>query len=411
MANAATVIHSRISKCVVSAFSALAFAIPAARAQDAVAFQLNAGHTGSATMPGFQPPLKLLWKKKFKGSGLSYPLIVDGMVYVTISHHALSDYEGVDLYALDAANGKTKWKRYIDNQIDSTADTWANATYDNGQVFVLDRYNVMTSYDAKNGRTKWSQLEGPYDAAGAASPPTAFDGSVYMEIAGVSERKGLLRWGNGTETPTTSPAIGDGGMYEAYPCVAFKFRLTDGLQLWQHGENCGGGGTTPQFLDNQLFVRDKAGPPNAILDAESGATLGTFPDIGRLNLVPAVYDDGGSRFMAAPSDNLLVKYDVTNPGSVSTVWSTSLNGETPASPPLVVNGYVIEGTAAGSLYVVSPQGAVVWNAKLGNAPVAPANEQGGPSPLTGLGAGDGIIVVPTQDDDKDQQFLFAFAPQ
>jgi outer membrane protein assembly factor BamB len=332
-------------------------------------------------------------------------------VYVTISHHAQSDYEGVDLYALDAATGKTKWKRYIDNQIDTTADTWANATYDNGQVFVLDRYNVMTSYDAKNGRTKWSQLEGPYDAAGAASPPTAFDGTVYMETAGANERKGLLRWGNGTGTASTSPAIGDGGMYEAYPCVAFKFRLTDGFQLWQHGENCGGGATTTQFLDNQLFVRDQAGPPNAILDAETGAALGTFPDIGRLNLVPAVYDDGGSRFMAAPSDNVLVEYDVTNPASLNTVWSTSLNGETPTSAPLVVNGYTIEGTAAGSLYAVSPQGAVVWSAKLGAAPVAPVNERGGPSPLTGLGAGDGIIVVPTQDDDKDQQFLFAFAPQ
>ncbi|MBV9990717.1 MAG: PQQ-binding-like beta-propeller repeat protein [Alphaproteobacteria bacterium] len=392
------------------ALAATAFVVPAARAQDATAFQLNPGHTGSVAMPGFQPPLKLLWKKKIKGQGLSYPLIANGIVYVTIAHHAFNDYEGVDLYAVDAATGKTKWKRYIDNQIDFTADTWANATYDDGQVFVLDRYLVMTSYDGMTGRTKWSQLEGAYDAPDGASAPTAFDGTVYMQTAAASERKGLLRWGIGWGTPSTSPAIGDGGTYEAYPCSVFKYRLTDGVQLWQNGQNCGGGATTVQFLDNRLFIRDQGGQPNSILDSATGATLGTFPDIGRRNVVPAVYDDNGSRFMIAPSDNALVKYDVTNPASVTAVWSTSLNNEPMTSAPLVVNGYAIEGTTAGGLYVVSPQGQVAWSMNLGGS-VAPFNENGGPVPTTGLGAGGGIIVVPTENDNRDAQNLFAFAPQ
>ena len=129
------------------------------------------------------------------------------------------------------------------------------------------------------------------------------------------------------------------------------------------------------------------------------------------NMVPALYDDGaGKHFMVAANGTSLVNYDVTNPASILSTWSTSLNNEQVTSAPVIVNGYAIAGTVAGGLYVVSPQGGIVWSARLGK-PVAPNSERGGALPMTGLAAGDGIVVVPTEDDNATHQTLFVFGPQ
>jgi outer membrane protein assembly factor BamB len=394
------------------ALLALALGVRTARAQDATAFQLNVGHTGSVSMPGFAPPLKLLWKTSLPGAGLSYPLIVDGMVYVTDSAYQHKQFDGTSLFALDAATGKIKWKRFVNNaQHDPRRDTWSNATYDNGRVFMLDLYNVLNAYDAKTGKLKWSQLEDQYDVANDGSPPTAAGGSVYMKSYSIDEANGSRQWtGFMSGTGVTSPAVGDGGMYEASECNYFKFRLTDGFPLWHTDLGCFGGlSTVPQFIDNQLFVREPTiVAPNSILDAETGATLGTYPQIGS-TMVPALYDDGASRFMVVPNGTSLVRYDVTNPASLVSTWSTTLDDTRIVSAPLVVNGYAIAGTAKGGLYVVSPQGETVWSANLGR-PVTETVERGTSSPLSGLAAGDGIIVVPTQGDKGNKQALFAFGP-
>ncbi len=64
-------------------------------------------------------------------------------------------------------------------------------------------------------------------------------------------------------------------------------------------------------------------------------------------MVPALYDNGGSRFMVIPDGTSLINYDITNPASISQTWSVSLNNEKITSAPIVVNGYVIEGTTGG----------------------------------------------------------------
>ncbi len=198
-------------------------------------------------------------------------------------------------------------------------------------------------------------------------------------------------------------------MYEAWACSYYKFDLANGATLWHHGSSCGGGGTVPQLLGNQLFVRE-ASPhqSNSILDADTGATLGTFPPLDLNNMVPALYDNGaGKHFMVVPSGASVANYDVTNPASIFSTWSTNLNNEQVSSAPLVVNGYTIAGTFAGGLYVISPQGEIVWSARVGKS-VAPTTEHNGTQPMSALGAGDGIVVVPTQDDNANSQTLFVF---
>ena len=66
----------------------------------AVAYQLNAQHTGATTDSVAATPTKQ-WSVTFSG-GVSYPLITGGLVYVTVAD---SSHYGTKLYALSATTG------------------------------------------------------------------------------------------------------------------------------------------------------------------------------------------------------------------------------------------------------------------------------------------------------------------
>lgn len=68
-------------------------------------YQINETHTGTANTPGLTPPLKQKWNVNF-GQPISYPLIADGKVFVTVSN---AGAPGTKLYALNAADGTTVW--------------------------------------------------------------------------------------------------------------------------------------------------------------------------------------------------------------------------------------------------------------------------------------------------------------
>src|SRR5215207_3330257 len=68
-------------------------------------FQINATHTGSISSENLIPPLKQRWVVNF-GRSISYPLIADGKVYVTVANGPSA---GTTLYALAATNGAILW--------------------------------------------------------------------------------------------------------------------------------------------------------------------------------------------------------------------------------------------------------------------------------------------------------------
>jgi outer membrane protein assembly factor BamB len=62
-----------------------------------------------------------------------------------------------------------------------------------------------------------------------------------------------------------------------------------------------------------------------------------------------------------------------------------------------VGGTVYEGSSSGMLYGLSIKtGAVAWSTNVGSGIPAP-DEQNVAQPLTGLGAGQGLLVVPAGD--------------
>ena len=105
-------------------------------------YQIDVMHTGSVTSPGLTPPLKQKWSLNF-GRPISYPLIADGKVFVTVSNVSPS---GSILYALNAADGTTVWSYALGG-----TNNWSGLCYENGRVFAVNNNGLLRAFDAATG--------------------------------------------------------------------------------------------------------------------------------------------------------------------------------------------------------------------------------------------------------------------
>jgi outer membrane protein assembly factor BamB len=82
--------------------------------------------------------------------------------------------------------------------------------------------------------------------------------------------------------------------------------------------------------------------------------------------------------------------------SNTVIWSFQGDGEL-VTAPIVINQYVMIGSSGGNIYALdASNGAVAWQKKLG-APLPSGPTYAQSTPLSGLAAGDGILVVPAGD--------------
>src|ERR1700752_4661748 len=117
-------------------------------------FQIDATHTGSLTSENLTPPLKQRWTVNF-GQPISYPLIADGKVFVTVKN---GTGNGTTLFALNATNGATIWSFNLGGTY-----WWSAACYENGRVFAINVDGLLRSFDGATGNVNWSiQLPGQY---------------------------------------------------------------------------------------------------------------------------------------------------------------------------------------------------------------------------------------------------------
>ena len=157
------------------------YAVPTPPSQDsAVTYQGDVVHSGlqlgdSLTVSP-TTPLTQKWSKTFGGQ-VSYPLIADGKVFVTIAGNG-SGGTGSQVAALKETTGKVLWgPTTIAGSFDFSA-----AAYDAGRIYVVDFAGLLSAYDVTTGASDWStQLPGQYDFTAA---PTAYNGSVYVSGAG-----------------------------------------------------------------------------------------------------------------------------------------------------------------------------------------------------------------------------------
>lgn len=352
---------------------------PAPPLSQAVAYQIDYAHSGYASLGSAVTfPGSPTWSATLNGA-VSYPLIAGGKVFVTTRN---SSSYGTSLYALDEQTGSVAWGPIAI----SGTDFWSGHAYDHGKLFVVNCDGLLLSFDAATGQPGWSiKLPGQYLFS---APPTAINGIVYVGGAGsggtiyaVDESNGTVLWTSAVENgDMSSPTISSDGVFVSYPCQVYKFDPLTGSLLWRYSGGCeGGGGKTSVYANGQLYVRDSS---DLVFNAGTGSMVGSFAS----NAAPAFSAQSGF-FL---SSGTLTGIDL---GTQRVLWRFTGDGSL-VSAPIVINQSVIVGSGSGNVYAVNAAtGSLIWSGKAA-ANISGPDEQNVSQPLTGLGAGEGYLVVP-----------------
>lgn len=350
-----------------------------------VTYQGDYAHSGravQATAPVF--PAARAWSVALSGPA-SYPVIAGGRAFVLAGAPPSGSGYGTTLHALNLADGRTAWGPVAL----SGTYFWAGHAYDQGRLYVLNYDGLLRSFDAATGAAGWSvQLPGQY---AFSSPPTAVDGMVYVGGAGsggtlyaVDAASGALLWtapvANGDHS---SPTVSPDGVFVAYPCQVYKFARLSGRLLWQRNTGCsGGGGRTAAYANGRLYVRSVTGGSNEILDAATGAPIGSFGGTA----IPAFTDTLGFFLSGSTLQGV-------HSGTGAVAWSFAGDGQL-VSPPFVLNDRVFVASASGQVFALdAATGAQVWSGQAA-AGASATDEHNVSQPYAGLGIGEGWLIVP-----------------
>jgi outer membrane protein assembly factor BamB len=335
----------------------------------AVAYQIDPAHTGSQ-FDIVSPPLTQRWSRDL-GSSVSYPLIAGGKVFVVAGAH---------LYGLNGANGATVWGPI-------EIGGYPGIAYESGRVFAINSAGLLRGFDAATGSQVWTrQLQGQ----SFSSAPTAVGGTVfvnsYSTLYAVSAQDGTVKWsGPFIGSEHSSPAVTATAVYVTDSCEALALSPSNGSEIWHTRSSCGGSfGTTPVFYNSRVYIRNND-IGNVALDSGTGIPVAEIPT------GPAPAFHGSTGYFLNVST--LEARDIR---SGTLIWSFTGDG-TLSSAPIVINGMVYIGSTSGKLYAVTENsGTNVWTGTVGAAVNRP-DERNISDPLTGLGAGEGLIVVPASN--------------
>jgi outer membrane protein assembly factor BamB len=340
-------------------------------ADQAVAERIDTGHTGFASGGRLgAPPLQQRWAIEL-GTGMTYPLIAGGRVFVTFRDPIRSS----DMLAgLDATTGDVAWARPIGNG--------ARLAYENGRVFALDAAGVATAVDAASGATLWVRFVfEPFDATG----PVARNGLLYMFLAwsggslyALNQSDGTTRWRAGATYDGGTPAVDGRYVYvtDGYDCATSASDALTGVTAWVKGFDCWyPGGEWTATNGGHVVTSSKQ-----ILDAGSGL----------------LWDEGfGGKAALAGALVLQLNGRVLQARDLRTgvlVWEFYGDG-TLGSAPVVVNHTVYIGSTSGLLYAVDlATGEQRWSAAVPfTCEYSCGYEAVGSA---GMAAGEGLLLVP-----------------
>lgn len=337
----------------------------------AVAYQIDPTHAGSQ-FDNITPPLTQRWSRDL-GLPVSYPLIAGGKVFVAAA---------TSLYALNGTNGATVW-----GPID--IGVYPGIAYESGRVFAINRTGLLRAFDATTGTQVWSRQLG---GQSFTSQPTAVAGTVYINsfqtIYAVNEQDGTVKWSVpfiGSEH--SSPAVTATGIYYTNSGEAFALAPATGSIIWRtSSSSIGSFGSVPVFYNGRVYIRNNS-IGTVALDAGTGVPVLETPT------GPAPAFHGSNGFFLKVSFLNISRLEARDISTGALKWSFTGDG-TLGTAPIVVNGAVYIGSTSGKLFAVDENsGTALWSGTVG-ATVNGPDELGGLNPLTGLGAGEGLIVVP-----------------
>lgn len=361
---------------------------------DAVAYQIDPAHDGNQALGALKTgSLKKLWSVTLGQPGndgdqeagdVSYPLIADGLVFVTVED---STSKGTVLYAMKAKSGAAVWHQTLKSSLN-----FSGIAYDGGRVFAVSNDGHVWAFDAANGEKQWSVKKLPYEWAFSA-PPTAYDGVLYITGDGVGGRLFALRESDGAllwmqqvqNGDTSSPAVNGSGIFLSFRCQEDYHFSASGTMDWNYDQSCeGGGGSTGVLHGDDYYARGFTLTDTPIvLSQAAGSSEGNFTS----TTAPAfdnttMYTNNGGNITATPLDG------------APQLWASAASTGSYVTAPVVSDGVVYVGDSDGTIDGLSSEtGQVVWSSKAGNAIVGP-DEDGDIDVLVGLGIGDNELLVP-----------------
>jgi outer membrane protein assembly factor BamB len=351
--------------------------------KDAVAFQMNAAHSGTINFNAATLPTAKKWSVNVGGSP-SFAVIANGKVYVTVNSAGSSK-----LVVLDQATGASVWGPV-------SLSGPSNAAYDSGVLLVLSAASLggglLQAFDPTSGNVLWST--GFIPNFGVPSPPTAAGGVVYTgasyfasdQLLGFDVKLGTQIWSgeNVFNGSPGSPAVTADGVYASYPCASYDFRPYILALAWSNISSCTTvGGAIPVVANGVLYSPNTAGSySGATFDAQSGAILGSYI----ADNPPAISSATGYFLQSGTLRAISL-------ANQSALWSFSGDGQLVTSP-IAVNQYVFIGSASGAIYALDQtSGQMLWQDNVGSA-IPSGVGSNAAMPLTGLSAGDGLLIVP-----------------
>jgi outer membrane protein assembly factor BamB len=351
-------------------------------ADQSVAYQINAAHSGRQPKDSLRPPLRQRWFHAFDGA-ISYPIIADGRIIVVSQTRGNVD---PTIYAFDAKSGSPLWQAgpyggYIKGQE-------VNLAYDRGAVFAATEDGELIALDAATGKERWSEhLDGFY---GFTSMPVAAGGAVFVtgpnSLFAIDENTGLPVYESKNSMGGT-PTLGSGRIFLSAGCHETQgLDAKTGTEIWHFKTDCfGGGGITDTFFEGRVFVEDDF-DPFFVLDAATGGKVSEAPT----SFYNPCFDQGLAFFTD------VAKLTAVDLASSAARWTyTAPSGFFFFGPSIVVAGMVAALDESGGLALLDgASGNVLWSGHVNDPD--PVWNNPSPAPQRGLGAGEGVIVIPYQ---------------
>ena len=357
--------------------------------KDAVAFQVNPGHSGSISFNNLSLPAGAAWSVDVGGTP-AYALIADGDVFVTTETVTGAQVQGT-LVALDQATGATAWGPI---PITMPIGGSLNLAYDNGSLFLSDGA-IVHAYDAQSGAVEWTASPPPgasYTTVVAANG-VVFAGSDPNSgiMTAFKEDTGLILWQQRGKVTGIYPTLTADGVYLSGEGSTEDLDLAAGDNIWQNvPEYSSSHDEIAVAANGVLYSPDttESGSYTATeFSADTGSVLGGFDAF----YPPAIGAQTGYFLTgSAVQGGTLSAVDL---GTGTVLWTFTGDGQL-MSPPILVNGYVFIASSAGNVYGLdAASGSVVWQQNVG-AGVPSGPGWGINIPTSGLSAGDGLLVVP-----------------
>ncbi len=304
----------------------------------------NIGHTGVAT-EALTGPLSVLWRHTtaLAKNNPASPVYAASTVYFPSAGA---------LYALNAADGTTKWQYPADAKAHSNFGT-TPALVD-GFLYVTDDGGTAYKIDAATGKAVWTaKLEGAIRSAPVISNGMVFVGSGSNHCYALSADNGAILWDESTGgSVTTSPTI-TGGLvvFASADNSVYSLNARTGKKAWSQAFDADPTVAPMVYNGVNLFVT--SGDTIYELDPNNG---GRRSEIKLpINVIAAPTVSSNTIYIATQSNTL---YALTLTGQKK--WSVTLDGAATA-PPLLAGNLLLAPTQSGvvSGYEAS-SGKLVW---------------------------------------------------